>query len=103
METVWELTDVFTDFKSSALSSCAVSYSIIFLSLEADPDLTFQSPSCCFFHCQTISRENCTIDLSVTGGPGQSLLALFISDTHSSWFKFIFAEVLTEFSQTTMI
>lgn len=34
METVWELTDVFTDFKSSALSSCAVSYSIIFYLLR---------------------------------------------------------------------
>lgn len=34
METVWELTYVFTGSKSAALSSCAVSYFIIFYLLR---------------------------------------------------------------------
>lgn len=31
-----------------------------------------------------ISRENCSVDLSAAGGPGQSLLALVFPDTHTS-------------------
>lgn len=85
IETVGELTGVFADSASTALGSRAVSYLYCYcFPLEADPDLTCQTTSHRFLHCYTIFRGNCSVDLSVIGGPGQPLLALVLPVTPTS-------------------